>query len=182
MRSFFAYQGYVGGVWLSTSDFTWTQQFTSADTPVNIPDNGALLPRSTIAVNPKTISDTTLTPKAIQIDLVIDPQTAADHANQDLDVFLQSPDGTQLKLFDDVDANGGGFTITVSDSTTAGTFPANASPAGSRLTGTFRPEDGGSLSGTFGNLPAAGNWMLLIRDDFVGDLYRLSSWTIRFVF
>jgi subtilisin-like proprotein convertase family protein len=177
LRSFFAYQGYVGGVFLSTNDFTWTQQFTSTDTPVDIPDNGLLLPRSSIAVNPRTITDTALTPKSVEVDLNITALTG--NFNQDLDVVLQAPDGTQLILFNDVNNGGAGFNVTLSDDAATA---IEAAAAGAPTTGTFRPETPASFAATFGNTLVAGNWTLLIQDDTATGTFRLNSWTIRFVF
>jgi subtilisin-like proprotein convertase family protein len=178
-RSFFAYQGYIGGVFLSTNDFTWEQDFDSADTPLLIPDNTLLGVNSTITVDPETLTDTTLTPKSVEVELDIDPLTVLDNANEDLDVFLFAPDGTILELFSDVNVGGSGFDIRLSDDADTA---IEAALAGAPLTGTFRPETPGSLGATFGDLPVAGNWTLFIRDDNAGELYQLTSWSLRFVF
>ena len=180
-RSFFAYQGYVGGVWLSTNDYTFEQQFTSTDTPAAITDNGLLVTRSTITVSPQTQNDTTLTPKSIEVDLKISKVSGGNFA-EDLDVRLVAPDGTPLFLFTDVNSGGSGFDITLTDDTAAPLIPQVAPTAGTVLTGVFRPEAPASLFGTFGNTVAAGNWRLQIQDDTASGVFQLDSWTIRFVF
>ena len=82
LRSFFAYQGYIGGVWLSTNDFTFRQTFTATDTPVGPIDNGT--GTSSLSVDSATLNDTSLThAKAIQVLLNISAG-----AGEDVDVSL----------------------------------------------------------------------------------------------
>ena len=176
IRSFYAYEGYINGVFLSTNDFRTRQTFASSDTPVAIPDNGLLLVRSTIAVDPRTSNDAALKPKSIAVDLVF-TLTSGSGDNADLNVTLRAPNGTQLNLFDDIDPVGAGFNIRLTD--TAAQNIENAT-AGSPTTGTFRPEGGASLIGTFGNFPIAGDWKLLVQDDAAMDTYTLTSWSLIF--
>jgi len=175
VRSFFAYEGYINGVFLSTNDFNCAQNFFNT-TAVTLPDGNLAFTQSVIPVDLRTANDT-LRPTAISVFLNIANLTGA--ANQDIDVFLVSPNGTSLELFTDVNSTGDGFQVTLTD------FAAQqiqAAAAGAPLTGTFRPENGGSLIGAFGNAPAGGNWTLRIRDDLANDTYRLTSWGLRFEF
>lgn len=173
VRSFFAYQGYVGGVFLSTNDFNWTQQFPSTDTPVGPIDNGT--GTSMITVVPRTITDTALRASAIEVDLNISAG-----ANEDVDVSLLAPNGTVLTLFTDVNLGGTGFNIRLTDDPTAPRIETAA--AGSPLTGRFRPEGTASLIGAFGAIPVAGDWKLVVADDTASFTTTLNSWTIRFLF
>jgi subtilisin-like proprotein convertase family protein len=173
LRSFFAYQGYVGGVWLGTNDFTWQQSFASTDTPVGPIDNGT--GTSAIAVNPQTLTDTALRARAIQVNLDISAG-----ANEDVSVSLVAPDGTVLSLFSNVNTGGAGFKVTLTDDPAAPRIETAA--AGSPLTGTFRPESPASLIGTFGSIPVAGNWSLKVNDNTAGFATALNSWSLRFTF
>ncbi len=175
VRSFFAYEGYINGVFLSTNDFNWAQNFFNT-TAVNLPDGNLAFTQSVLPVDMRTANDT-LRPTAITVFLNITNLTGA--ANQDIDVFLVSPNGTSMELFTDVNSVGDGIQVSLTD------FAAQqiqAAAAGAPLTGTFRPENGGSLIGNFGNAPAGGNWTLRIRDDLATDTYQLTSWGLRFEF
>ncbi len=179
IRSFFAYEGYINGVFLSTNDYNWGQGFSNT-TPINLTDGTVTFTSSTLIVDPRTAVDT-LRPTSISVILNIPNLAGA--ANTDIDVFLRHPNGAQLELFSDVNSNGDGFQIvltdTASDILSAGT---SSTPANSILTGTFRPEGGGSLIGTFGAFSTAGTWTLLIRDQFGGDTYQLASWSLVFTY
>ncbi len=178
LRSFFAYEGYINGVWLSTNDYNWGQGFTNT-TPINLTDGTPDFSISNLLVDPRTGVDSLLRPTSISVVLNIPNLSGA--ANDDIDVFLQHPNGTQLELFTDVNTDGDGFLITLTD-TAASILSAATSSPGVVLTGTFRPENGGSLIGTFGTFSTAGTWQLLIRDEFGADTYQLTSWGIAFTF
>ena len=177
IRSFFAYEGYINGVFLSTNDYNWGQGFVNT-TPINIPDGTVGFTPSSLLVNPRTAVDT-LRPTSISVILNIPNLTG--QSNVDIDVFLQHPNGTQLELFTDVNTNGDGFSITLTDTASLILSAATSSP-GVPLTGTFRPENGGSLVGAFGAFSTAGTWTLLIRDEFGTDTYRLAAWALVFTY
>ena len=142
-RSFFAYEGYINGVWLSTNDYNWGQSFSNT-TPINLTDGTAAFTASNIVVDPRTAVDSPLRPTSISVALSIPNLTG--RANTDIDVFLQAPNGVQLELFTDVNSNGDGFLITLTDTAPSAIASGTLStPANSILTGTFRPEGGGSL-------------------------------------
>ena len=56
-----------------------------------------------------------------------------------------------------------------------------SAPAGSPLTGTFRPETPARLL-SFNGIPLAGTWTLTVTDDTAGFPTTLNSWAIRFQF
>ena len=91
--------------------------------------------------------------------------------DQDLDVYLISPDGTRVQLFTDVGGNGDHFTGTILDDQASVSITAGAAP----FAGTYRPE--GSLAALNGK-NALGTWTLEITDDqwlYSGTLH---SWSI----
>ncbi len=177
LRSFFAYPGYSRGVFLGTNDYSWELAIVTATT-VAIPDNAATPVSSTIPVDPRTLSDASLRAKSITVSLNIAAITGGD--NSDLEVVLQSPNGTQFALFSNVNAGGDGMLITISDSA-ATALAAGTLPNSGLLTGTFRPE-AGSLLGAFGNASVAGTWTLRLRDTAQDDTYQLTGWGLTFAF
>jgi subtilisin-like proprotein convertase family protein len=177
LRSFFAYQGYIGGVFLSTNDFTWTQEFPSTDTPQAIPDNTPTGILSAIVTNLQVLNPSTLThAKRIEIDLNI-----SHTFNADLDVSL-THGATTLSLFTDVNGGGDGFQVTLSDFAPTAIEAAPVPPAGTPLTGTFRPETPASLLAAFNGMPISGSWILNVVDDSAGGTGTLNSWRLRLVF
>ncbi len=177
LRSFFAYPGYANGVFLSTNDFTTTQTFSNS-TPLAIPQTDTPV-SSSIAVDLLTLNDSTIRPKAIQIDLNITATSGS--FNGDLTATLRSATAGPFELFSNVNSVGAGFGITLAD--TAATNIASAGATiGVRLTGIFRPELGNLLA-EFGNSALAGTWTLSLRDSgTTSDAYRLDSWAIRMVY
>ena len=141
LRSFFAYPGYSKGVFLSTNDFKWSQEFDNT-TPIAVPDNTVTFTSSTIAVDPRTVTDTGLLPKSISVGLNITALTGGQNA--DLEVFLKSPNGTTFQLFTNVNGGGKGMQIALTD-TAATALSSSTPPSGSLLTGTFKPESGSMI-------------------------------------
>ena len=180
VRSFFAYAGYSQGVFLSTNDFHWFQDFDNT-TPVPIPD-GVLtfVATSSITVDPTTIVDSNrFRTMSIFVRIaLLDPDGFG--YNPDLEVFLRDPRGVDHELFTNVNDDGDGFNIELTDSAPTalalGTLP-NVGP----LTGRFRPETI-NLNSSFNNLGLAGTWTLRLRDVAGGDVYRLTNWGISFGF
>ena len=172
IRSFFAYEGYINGVFLSTNDFNWTQTFTNT-TPIVLTDGTATFTASNIVVDPRTFVDSAR-PTSIRVSL-----NTTTFFNADTDAFLQSPTGVQFELTTDNGGGGDGMQVIFSD--TAATN-ITAAPVANPLTGTFRPEGAGSFLLTYGAAGVAGTWTLLIRDDFGGFPTTLTSWAIGFTF
>jgi subtilisin-like proprotein convertase family protein len=89
----------------------------------------------------------------------------------DLDVYLISPQGTQVELFSGVGGQFNNFTDTTLDQDAETSIADGAAP----FTGTFIPE--GLLSDFNGENPN-GVWRLLIRDTADGDEGTLNSWSL----
>ena len=90
----------------------------------------------------------------------------------DVDVFLISPQGTQIELTTDNGSNNDNYTNTVFDDSGA-TFIFNGSAP---FSGTFRPEV--PLSILNGEL-ANGTWTLRVTDDEGGIVGTLNSWSVQ---
>ncbi len=179
IRSFFAYAGYSQGVFLSTNDFHWFQDFDNT-TPVLIPDNVLSFVSSSITVNPTTFVDSNrFRTMSIFVRIAL-LDLDGFGANPDLEVFLRDPRGVDHELFTNVNDNGDGFNIELTDSAPSalafGTLP-NVGP----LTGRFRPETI-NLNSSFNNLGLAGTWTLRVRDVAGADVYELTDWGISFGF
>ena len=177
LRSFFAYPGYSKGVFLSTNDYGWKQDFGTANA-VAVTDNSTAYTVSSLVVDPRTLSDAELRPKTIAVALNITSLTGG--SNSDLEVVLESPNGTQLPLFTGVNSGGAGFQIVLADD--AASAIALNTPAAGKLTGTFRLEGGALLREGFGLFPVTGTWRLLIRDIAANDTYELTGWGLMFTF
>jgi subtilisin-like proprotein convertase family protein len=89
----------------------------------------------------------------------------------DLDVYLISPQGTQVELFSGVGGQFNNFTDTTLDQDAETSIADGTAP----FNGTFSPE--GLLSDFNGENPN-GNWRLLIRDTADGDEGTLNSWSL----
>ena len=77
---------------------------------------------------------------------------------EDLDVFLEGPDGTTVELFTDVGGDGADLLGTTLDDGAAQSITAGLAP----FSGTFQPE--GSLTAYLGK-EIAGTWVLHVTDD-----------------
>jgi Ca2+-binding RTX toxin-like protein len=97
--------------------------------------------------------------------------------DEDLDVFLESPNGTRIELFTDVGGDGNNFTNTIlSDEgilsiEEVGAFAAQLPP----FTATYRPV--GSLA-AFDGQDANGTWKLVVTDDEAGDAGTVVNWSL----
>jgi len=138
--------------------------FISSDVPKNVPDAVGNSPRgvtSTLdAADSVTIDDLN-----VELDIRMSGNLA------DLNVFLKSPDGKSVKLFDDVGRNGEDLENTILDDEASTSIKDGS---GSH-TGIYRPE--GSLS-DFDGRDTAGAWELKIEDDWNGGSAKLNSWRI----
>jgi subtilisin-like proprotein convertase family protein len=101
-------------------------------------------------------------------------------ATGQLDVTLESPEGTQVPLATDVGGSGDNFgsssnacpgNLTIFGPNASSQINAGASP----FVGTFRPE--GTLAELFGE-PVNGTWRLHIADDTIGDTGTLGCWKL----
>jgi subtilisin-like proprotein convertase family protein len=96
------------------------------------------------------------------------------HTNdEDLDVFLNSPTGARVELFQDVGGNGSNFTNTTLDDEAAISISLGATP----FMGSFQPQ--GFLS-NFDSQDPNGIWRLEITDDSGENFGTLNSWSITF--
>ncbi len=173
-RSFFAYEGYINGVWLSTNDYNWGQNFAIAPGTA-IPNPSPVYTVSNLVVDPITSNDSLLLATRIVVSLQV-----VGTFDADLDCFLTSPTGQILVLT--LNSNGGndGYNVIFSDSATTNINAAPSMPTG--VVGTFKPRNGVSIISTFGAFPVAGTWKLSIRDTFGADAHTLTSWGISLTF
>jgi subtilisin-like proprotein convertase family protein len=91
--------------------------------------------------------------------------------DDDLDVFLISPKGTQVELFSGVGGQFNNFTNTTLDQDADVPITEGTAP----FTGTYQPE---GLLTDFLNENPNGVWRLLIRDTEEGDQGTLNSWSL----
>lgn len=91
--------------------------------------------------------------------------------DSDLDVYLISPSGTRVRLFDDIGGSGNNFTNTTLDDEAATAITAGVAP----FIGSFRPEQ--ALS-TFDHEKPLGTWRLEVSDDFPGETGTLDNWSL----
>ncbi len=94
--------------------------------------------------------------------------------DEDLDIFLQSPDGTMIELSTDNGGNGNNYTNTIFSTNGTTSIPLGVAP----FTGTFIPEQSFSL---FSTSNINGIWNLILKDDVSADIGTLKDWTITFV-
>jgi subtilisin-like proprotein convertase family protein len=139
----------------------------STEVPRAIPDNDPTGVLSTIQV-PSGIGN----PVDVNVSLAI-TQTF----NADLDVSL-THGATTLALFTDVNGGGDGMSVTLDDEAATAIEAASTPPAGTPLTGTFRPETPASLDAAFAGQDAGGAWVLKVVDDSAGDTGALTSWSL----
>lgn len=89
----------------------------------------------------------------------------------DLDIYLQHPDTTEIRLSDDNGSGGDNYVDTVFDDEATTAITSGAAP----FTGSYRPEV--ALSGLDGK-PSGGAWRLRIYDDANTDTGTLQSWSL----
>ena len=145
-----------------------TTTYVSNDVPKAIQDLQPTTPTNTLGRTTSilTVSDSV---KITDLDVKLNITTSANNA--DLNVFLKSPDGKQVKLFDDVGFQQRNFRNTILDDEASKAITAGSQP----FTGIFKPE--GKLR-DFDGRNAAGNWQLIIEDDYRGGVATLNSWEI----
>ncbi len=137
-----------------------TDASSSATPNAAIPDaSGTGVSSSIVVAGPGNVAD-------INVRLNIDHSY-----DGDVEVRLRGPDGTTVKVVDDVGDDGDDFTNTTLDDEAAVAVASGAAP----FTGSFRPTQ--ALS-AFDGKPAAGTWTLTAYDDESGFTGTLSSWTL----
>lgn len=141
------------------TDFT----YTASALPVPIPDNSLTGGSVSIDVPPSDfpISDVDLT-------LSITHTTTSN-----LSIYLQSPDGTRITLFQRLGGTGDNLTNTTFDDSTPRLLTSGSAP----YTGRFRPAPG-SLSAFNSKLPG-GQWRLIVVDDQPGDSGQITALSLR---
>jgi len=93
----------------------------------------------------------------------------------DLNVFLISPTGTEIRLFDDVGGEYNNFIDTILDDEASTYITAGSAP----FTSSYRPEE--SLSGLDGE-EMQGTWILRIYDDTSLNEGTLDAWSIEITY
>ena len=134
------------------------QTYTSNDVNLGIPDPGIL--RSTLTIpNSGTILD-------------INIQLSLNHnRNNDLQVFLENPQGNRVQLFANVGGNSNTFANLTLDDQASLPVTAAANP---NIT-TFRPQEELAL---FNGLPLAGLWTLEVHDTRQQQSGILNNWSL----
>ncbi|MCT7991818.1 proprotein convertase P-domain-containing protein [Laspinema olomoucense] len=134
------------------------ETYTSSDVNLSIPDPGIL--RSTLTIpNPGTILDINL-------------QLSLNHnRNNDIQVFLENPQGKRVQLFTNVGGNGNTFANLTLDDQAQLPVTAAANP---NIT-TFRPQEELTL---FNGLPLAGLWTLEVQDTRQKQTGILNRWSM----
>ncbi len=138
-----------------------TQSFESPDN-LNITiadDNCGTYAEHTIAVNGHGI--------LADVDVFI--KNLQHTFDNDLNIYLKGPDGTQVELSTGNGGNGDNYINTIFDDEATTPITAGSAP----FTGRFRPE--GSLSDFDGKAPN-GNWTLRVCDSTSGDMGTLNGW------
>jgi len=137
--------------------------------------SGSSTPALTVDNNTPTVTDTITIASGATTEVVTDVVVTIDITHVwtgDLDIYLTSPDGTQVELVTDVGGSSDDFTNTVFTSSATTSITAGTAP----FTGSFLPE--GNL-GDFTNETVDGGWTLEVTDDFPSfDHGTLNSWSI----
>jgi len=91
---------------------------------------------------------------------------------EDLDIFLEAPDGTIVELFTDIGGTSGGVFATTLDDEAVEAISAAVSP----ISGSFQPE---GLLRDFDGKAINGTWLLHVTDDTAnGDAGALLNWSL----
>ncbi|WP_422104225.1 HYR domain-containing protein [Winogradskyella sp.] len=152
----------------ATCSFDVTVPGTFVGGTGSIPDNGC--PTNTPFTATSTVVGTLGTDVAIASVALDISHTSTDN----LDIVLESPDGTTLNLALDVGGNGGNFAGTLFRDGGAAIASASAP-----FTGVFQPQ-GGTFASAFAGKASDGTWTLQICDDEASDVGTLDSWSITF--
>jgi subtilisin-like proprotein convertase family protein len=124
-----------------------------------------------------TVSSTVTANHPGMFGRVLDVNVTLDisHAQDDqLDVYLISPSGTRVRLFDDVGGAGDDFAGTTLDDEAVVAITAGAAP----FAGNYRPEE---PLAAFDHEKPNGQWRLEVTDDTAGVTGTLNSWSLRLI-
>jgi len=143
--------------------------FISSDVPMDIPDWSWTTQKNILgeATSMLEVSES-INIKDLNVELDI---TMPGGSNGDLNVYLASPDGKKVKLFDDIGVLTSHFTNTILDDEATSAITSAKGP----YRGIYKPE--GKLS-DFDNRDSQGTWELEIIDDWPGGPGTLNSWRI----
>jgi subtilisin-like proprotein convertase family protein/protocatechuate 3,4-dioxygenase beta subunit len=136
-----------------------TVTLSSPDVPKAIPDAGTVQSNLAVSGLAGRIADVNVT---LRINHTWD---------EDVDVYLVSPNGTRIELFTDVGGSGDHFFGTTLDDEALQAITGSLAP----FTGSFRPEE--LLSGLDGQDPN-GTWILEVSDDAQFDIGTLLNWSL----
>jgi len=140
------------------SPFIVLQSYSSADVPLSISSN-AVIESTLLVLESSIISD---------VNVTLDISHTWD---SDLDVSLESPDGTVIQLFSGVGGSGDNFSGTILDDEAEGSIQFGSAP----FLGSYQPD--GSLS-DLDTEDVMGEWTLFAADLVSGDEGTLNSWSI----
>jgi subtilisin-like proprotein convertase family protein len=143
--------------------------YDSSDVPKDIPDWSWDTQKNTLGEVTSTLDvPDSITIKDLNVELDI---TMPGGRNGDLNVYVKSPDGKKVKLFDDVGILvKGSFTNTILDDEASTSIKSTRT-----FTGIYKPE--GKLS-DFDGRDSMGTWKLEITDDWPGGPGKLNSWRV----
>ena len=133
----------------------------SADVPKSIPDDNAAGVTSNLVLGAGRVADLDA-----RINSLTHPYVS------DLEIDLESPAGTVVRLFNRHGGSADNFTGTVFDDEAATAIAAGAAP----FTGSFRPHQ--PLS-AFDGQSTAGTWRLTVRDRSLADIGTVNGWGVR---
>jgi subtilisin-like proprotein convertase family protein len=139
-------------------DATFVAQLPSVDVPQPLIDEASV--KSELLV--ETVRE------ILDVNVTLDISHTFD---ADVNVFLISPSGTRVELFDDI----GGFSDNFTNTTLDDEAPTSIGSASAPFTGTFRPQQPLSL---FDGENAIGTWILEVTDDASTDAGVLNSWSL----
>ena len=154
----------AGQYYSFTTQKNQSPSYTSADTPLAIPDNNSTGATSTINV--------------VETNLVQDVNVVVDITHTydgDIALYLVGPNGTQVTLSNRHGGSGDNYTGTVFDDAAATPIASGTAP----FAGSFKPD--APLSALNG-IPAAGAWRLKVVDSAGSDVGTIVNWTLQLTY
>ncbi len=143
--------------------------YISGDVPKDIPDWSWTTQKNILGEVTSTLDvPDSIIIKDLNVELDI---TMPGGSNGDLNVYVKSPDGKKVKLFDDIGVMTSHFTNTILDDEAASAITSAKGP----YRGIYKPE--GKLS-DFDGRDTLGTWELEIIDDWPGGPGKLNAWRI----
>jgi len=146
------------------STTTFSQTFNGATGPITDNNCGAV---NQFPVTVSGIGVITFPRFEIRLDIT--------HPNDDnLDIYLIAPNGTQVTLLNDLGGSGDNYTNTIFYNAAENSIYSGAPP----YTGNFRPQ---GVMTSFNDINADGIWILKVCDDTSGNVGTLNSWSLNFM-